>query len=482
MSSKKIATSTFWQLASQVAMAALSILTVKFVAMGLSKELAGIYNSAYGFLQLFGILADFGLYAVAVREVSKANNREEVLGAIIILRCITLAISLATALIFVWIIPIWKETPLPLSVTIASLVPFFTLLAGIIRTVFQVNYKMHFVFIAEVAQRILAVVLIGIFIILGVRGSHELHHLHLFLLFGGIAAFLLFFLSFTYGNKLMKIRPCWNSKLIKRLAISSAPFGVAFLFMAFYREFDTTLIALLRDDFELQNAYYGFVMRIAGMGFLIPTFLLNSALPILSERSSNGDDTNILLGKTLLIILIFGSITLLFSALWPRPIIQLLTTESYLSTSTRPGSDTALRLMSIPMFLNGLVLFGFYSLLTKHQWKRLVAILSAGVAISLVLNVILIPADGFMGAATTSVVVHTILGVALFIEGKRVMPFSMSSAYIIKWIIFTILLGGGLWLVRPFLGGEISTIIGLGVMGIFMGGLVLVLGLQKLVK
>ena len=61
-------------------MAALSILTVKFVAIGLTKELAGSYNSAYGYLQLFGILADFGLYAVSVREVSKTKDPSKILG------------------------------------------------------------------------------------------------------------------------------------------------------------------------------------------------------------------------------------------------------------------------------------------------------------------------------------------------------------------------------------------------------------------
>src|SRR3989338_3858323 len=143
MSPRTIATSPLWQLASQVTMAALSILTVKFVAMGLSKELAGNYNSAYGYLQLFGILADFGLYAVAVREVSKATQREEVLGALIVIRFCILFISLLLALSVIWLLPMWRGTPLPLGVTIAALVPFFTLLAGIVRTVFQVHYKMQ---------------------------------------------------------------------------------------------------------------------------------------------------------------------------------------------------------------------------------------------------------------------------------------------------------------------------------------------------
>jgi len=471
-------------------MAALSILTVKFVAMGLSKELAGNYNSAYGFLQLFGILADFGLYAVAVREVSRApeqssmfdkpiNNRAEVLGAIIILRCITLVISLSAALLFIWFIPIWKGTPLPLSVTIASLVPFFTLLAGIIRTVFQVNYKMHFVFIAEVAQRILTVIFIGLFILLGVRGSHDLHHLHLFLFIGGVGAFLLFFISLTYGNRLMVIRPNWNTALLKRLALSAAPFGAAFFCMALYRQFDVTLIALLRPDYELQNAYYGFVLRMADMGFLIPTFLLNSTLPILSERDAKGEDTRGLLGKTFLIILILGSISLLFSTLWSRPLIHLLTTEAYLSTPLRPGSDTALRLIGFPIFLNGIVLFGFYVLLTKLRWKKLVAILLLGVIISLSLNLWLIPLHGFVGAAKVSILVHSILAILLFRESIRVMPMRLRWPDMTRWGVFSAILAGILMISEPYLTNEISTIAAIAVMAIVIAFLAWVIGLVK---
>jgi O-antigen/teichoic acid export membrane protein len=256
MSTKKIAFSTLWQLASQIAMAALSILTVKFVAIGLSKELAGNYNSAYGFLQLFGILADFGLYAVSVREVSKAKDKERVLGTLIVLRIITMTCSLGIALLFVWILPLWKGTPLPLSVTIASLVPFFTLLAGIIRTIFQVEYKMHYVFIAEVSQRIISVSLIGLFIALGVRQSTDISFLYLFLFFGGVGAFFLFVISIIYAVRLMSIRLYFDKKIMKHLIKACAPFGIAYLATALYREFDVTLIALLRPDYEIQNLSY----------------------------------------------------------------------------------------------------------------------------------------------------------------------------------------------------------------------------------
>ena len=216
MSTKQIATSTLWQVASQITMAALSIVTVKFVALGLTKELAGEYNTAYGFLQIFGILADFGLYAVAVREVSKAHekDRADVFGVIILLRIITLIFSLAVALLFVWILPTWHGTVLPLGV-----------------------------------------------------------------LFGGIGAALLFVFSFLFGRTLLPIRPHWDTKLVKHIALQALPYGLAFLCTALYRQSDVTIIGILRSDYAVQNAYYGFVQRAMDMAYLFPTFLLNSCEP-----------------------------------------------------------------------------------------------------------------------------------------------------------------------------------------------------------
>lgn len=462
MSSRQIASSTLWQLGSQITMAALSIFTVKFVAIGLSKELAGNYNSAYGFLQMFGILADFGLYAVAIREVSRAKeDREKILGALLVIRTAILLASLALALLVVWLLPQWKGTPLPLGVTIAAFVPFFTLLAGILRTVFQVTYKMHYVFIAEVTQRILTTSCIGYVVWRGVRASNDLSIYYLFLGIGGLGSFVLFIISLGAANRLLAIRPYFHKEMIQRLLLLAAPYGLAFFCMALYRQFDVTMIALLRPDFELQNAYYGFVVRMVDMGFLLPTFLLNSTLPLLNERDANQEDTSVLLGKTMLILLLLGSISALFSAFWSRPLVQLLTTEAYLSTPTSFGSDTALRWMSIPLFLNVFVLYGFYVLLTKHKWKQLVATLCVSAVFSVICNSILIPKYGFMGAVFTSSFVHVLLSITLLPQAIRIMKISLPFLHIVRWAVFSVLLGWALLLVQPNITNEVSTVLGL---------------------
>lgn len=443
-------------------MALLSAVSVKFVAMGLSKELAGAYNSAYGYLQLFAILADFGLYAVSVREVSAAKEKSKILGALIVLRIAIATLSLGGAVLIAWFMPAWQDSPVRIGIAIASLVPYFTLMAGVLRTIFQITYTMHYVFIAEVLQRVLTTGLMAGLIFMGVRLSTDIRVYELFLWVGAAGAVLLFALSVFFALRQMKIRLTFDRVLLLKLLKHAMPYGVAFLCIALYRQFDLTMIALLRDDFQIQNASYGFASRIAEMTYLVPTFLLNSTLPVLSERQSHGQSTKSLLGKTLLIVLTVGAASSLFSLLWSRPIMALLTTDAYLSTAIAPGSDTALSLLSAPMFLNGIVLYSFYVLLTKHEWKSLVVCMLLAVAISIGFNVSWIPESGFVGAIETSTIVHLFLAATLFPLAARSMPLSFPLSFTLRWAIFTGVLAAALWMTAGLLQDTVPSIIGLG--------------------
>ncbi len=432
-------------------MAALSAVSVKFVAMGLSQELAGAYNSAYGYLQLFAILADFGLYAVSVREVSAAKDQERVLGGLIVLRSVIACLSLGAAVAIAWVIPVWRGSPLPIGISIASLVPFFTLLAGVLRTIFQIRYKMHLVFIAEVTQRVITTGLMAVIILQGVRFSSDVRVYSYFLWVGSVGALVLLVLSVVFAVREMRIRLCMDRAVLSALFRRAVPYGIAFLCIALYRQFDLTMIALLREDFALQNASYGFASRITEMTYLVPTFLLNSTLPILSERHGRGEPVHGLLGKTLFLILVIGSVSSLFSSLWSRPIMRLLTTEAYLSQAGQPGADTALMLLSVPQFLNGIVLFSFYTLLTKHEWRTLVSRMLVAVVLSISLNLFFVPKSGFVGAIYTSMIVHLFLVLTLFPVALRLFPVAFPRQYVLRWAGFSVSLAALLWITGPFL-------------------------------
>ncbi|MDD5103534.1 MAG: oligosaccharide flippase family protein, partial [Candidatus Peribacteraceae bacterium] len=226
--------------------------------------------------------------------------------------------------------------------------------------------------------------------------------------------------------------------------------------------------------------YYGFVLRMGEMGFLIPTFLLNSILPIVSERRERGEDAGPLLGKTFLLLLLLGTTAGLFAMLWPRPLIALLITREYLSTAGHPGADTALRLASIPMFLYGFILFSFYMALVHGEWKRLITTLIAGALLSVGSNLLLIPRLGFVGAAMTAIIVQSLL-VSLLLPAtlKYTQPLFPPTAFV-RWFVFSLLLAVCLWLSLPFLASDVLTFIGLAGAGIVLGILLWITGLLQL--
>lgn len=479
MHTRAVAVSTLWQIASQAVMAVLSAITVKFVAIGLSEELAGAYNSAYGYLQIFAILADFGLYAVSINELSKSTNKERVLGALLTIRVFLTFASLGAAVLIAWMIPVWSGTPLPIGITIAAFVPFLTLLSGVLRTVFQIHYKMHLVFVAEVLQRLVTAVLMAALIYTGIRASSDVSDYQTFLWVGVLGSLTLFILSFVFAVRQMRIRPVFDWAVLRPLILTALPFGAAFLCIALYRQVDLTMIALLRDDFALQNARYGFALRVAEMTYLIPTFLLNSTLPLLGMRRASGENTSQLLGKTFLALLLLGSFSSIFAFFWARPLMHLFTDTVYLATATNPGADTALQFLAPSMFLNTIVLFSFYVLLAEHRWKTLLVPMACAAVLSVVSNLFLIPAHGFTGATATLFLVHFFL--ALFLlpsvwHGARI---TIARSDFGRWVLFSVGVALIAVLLLPFLGTTVGTILSGLVAVILVGVLTLLLRLQK---
>lgn len=337
---------------------------------------------------------------------------------------------------------------------------------------------MQYVFVAEVGQRIITAGCIGAFIYAGVRLSNDESIYRSFLAIGGIGAAFLLIVSLITSYRFIPLHLHADRALFQRVLTRAFPYGIAFLCIAIYRQLDVTLIALLRPDYEIQNAYYGFVLRMTEMGYLIPTFLFNSTLPLFTKHDHKAMQN--LLQKTFVIILTLGSISALFSFFWSRPLIELLTTSSYLSTIHHPGSDTALRLFSIPLFFNGIIMMSFYSLLAKHKWKPLVYSMLIGATTSVLLNIFMIPRFGFMGATYTSIIVNVLLALLLWPQSQKVLPVHLPREWILRWLLFTILIAAVLYLFLPFLTSITRIVLGLGVMVIIMGSLCVGLGFRHM--
>ena len=159
--------------------------------------------------------------------------------------------------------------------------------------------------------------------------------------------------------------------------------------------------------------------------------------------------------------------------------MQLLTTDAYLAHGAAAGSDSALQLLSVSIFCNGLIVFGFYTLLSLHAWRPLVATLCIGAVISLALNIIWIPTFGFMGAATTSVIVHTLVAAALLGQATVTVKLRTPWQTTARWMAWMLGTAGILYLLLPFLVSASWTVGGIAFGGFLALGFAWILRLPQ---
>ena len=141
---KKILSNTAVQVFGRAIMAGLSIVILKIISHFLSVEGYGQYTAVYEFLAFFGIAGDLGVFAIAVRDMSKGErDREFIANNILGMRLMLAGLMMALATVAGFLIPAYEETYIPMGVAIASFSVFLAIMHGTVSSVLQVNLKMQ---------------------------------------------------------------------------------------------------------------------------------------------------------------------------------------------------------------------------------------------------------------------------------------------------------------------------------------------------
>ena len=155
---RKIFSNTVAQFLGKLLVAILGLASVKIGTNYLGVQGFGEYALVYEFLAFFGIAADLGLFTIAVKEMSEDEKQiPKIIGNILSLRTFLIVITMATAILAVFLIPKYAGTRVPLGVAIASLTVFFTILNGTISSVLETKLKMEVASAAKVLGKIVSV-------------------------------------------------------------------------------------------------------------------------------------------------------------------------------------------------------------------------------------------------------------------------------------------------------------------------------------
>jgi O-antigen/teichoic acid export membrane protein len=455
---RKILENTFVQFGGKIITSVLSIFVLKMISGYLGTAGYGDYTTVYQYLAFFGIAADFGIFTITVKEMSKDSQKiPQILGNVMGLRTALALLTMGLAAIVVFFIPSYSDTVIPMGVLIATLATVFTLLNGTVSTVLQVHLKMQYATIGLILGKIVSVAYIAavVYTMLSDKTAGFAH-----LLWSGVAGNLVMLIITTYyAARYCKISYRFDFSYWKKIFITSLPYGVALVLNNIYFRLDVLLMTMILPHTQTladgtsqcatkicgdtEAGLYGVGMRLLEMLIIIPVYYMNAVLPVMTRFLEEEKEkvrkiiqySFDFLTATAMPILVGGFILAV-------PIIRLISDEEFVSGTVHPfGSDIAVKLLMFAMFFSFInSLFGF-TLVVLNKQIKLMYINGAAVLFNLVSNLAVIPTWGFRGAAVTSILCELFILFMTSLAVKQVLGFRLNYGTTSKVLLASVLMG-----------------------------------------
>ena len=408
---KRIAKNFSWLLLGSLLGGGVSFLTTIYLARRFGVATFGLYRFALAFQAYLIIIVDFGLSLLGMREIAKEKNSA---GAIALnILSLKLVISFAVFIISCFILFI-----LPLSIEIKAL---FVLTFALVfhralypDWVYQGLEKMEFIALSWTMSSLGAF----FFILFFVKGPGDLLLAPLIQFLSGICASLFFVFilfrfiapvrlaAFSLGN--------WSKYFFLAM-----PLGISILVSQIYHNMDTIMLGFLARPESV--GYYTSAYQIFFVLFSLFYLWQATAAPVASHMLHfDKENAKVFLKKYLRLTILFITPTVIVVFLCSPLIITLLFGPKYLPASF------ALKYLIwalLPMVLGGMS--SILILLPAGCFRELLIAVTVGAGVDVVMNLILIPPFGYIGAAIAALMAQSSAAFFAFVYARRVVDIDL---------------------------------------------------------
>lgn len=465
ITNKKIIGNALAQFLGKTATVALAFITVKIVA-GFGTDFYGQYLTAYEFLAFFGILADAGLFAIAVREMSKKmtpsksppksndsrgdfilddvrERQEFILGNVLSMRLILILVMTLVAGISAQFISAYSDW-VKWGVWITGISMALTMVAGTLNAALQTYMKAPLFSGSLVFGK--AILAGGIFVLAFLYGDLErakdfspLQDLFFAFLWMGVISNVIFCaLVFYFARKYVRISLGFDCDWWKKTLRDSLPYGMALVLQTLYLRLDLILISVLMGATAV--GIYGISARVLESFLVLGVFFGQAMLPKISAEESGENNAGKLKTQNttlqwalekLFLISIPACTGIYFFA---DEIVLLLSSAEFLSSEGVMGADTLLKIL-IPTILCAYLNQLFtVTLVAKNLQKKLLWINAVALGVNGGLNLFLIPVYGLVAAAVSTVICEVVVFGLLYFYVRRFFSLNFFSRNML-WIL-----------------------------------------------
>ena len=400
---KQVLLNAFAQGLGKAITAITSFIIVKIIT-SISTELYGQYLTAYEYLAFFGIIADSGLFAIAIREMTKKpENTEHIMGNILSMRLILITVITAIAGITAQFIGSYPDI-VQTGIWITGLSMALTIVAGTLASVLQARMKIYWFTGALVLGKIL---LAGI--IFWLFKHPEILQDSLYpLLWAGVASNILFcVLVIIFARREVRLTLGTDFAWWKHIFKIAIPYGVALILQTLYLRIDVVLISIMLGMRD--TALYGGATRVLESFLVLGTFFGQAFLPEVSRNNTSNDSIGKSLSWAIIMVSILALPVIIGISAFSTDIVLLLATPDLITNATQTGSDT------IMLVLIGTVLFAYlnqlftFTLVSQNRQNYLLFVNAFALGLNAGLNILFLKEYGIIAAAWSTIICEIIV-------------------------------------------------------------------------
>ena len=278
ISSRSLASNFTVQLIGKGLSVLIGLITIAFITRTLGTAAFGEYTTAVTYLQMFGVVVDFGLTLTLIVMISeKGIDEERVAGNFFGLRLVSGALLFSLAPISILAFPF---TPVVKQAVLIGAAAYFfmggaTMLVGI----FQKHERMWRAALAELMNRAVLLGLIAIFAMTAPTVGA--------MVFASVIANAIWLWTMIHFAKpLVRVRPLFEMSVWRDILSRSWPIAVSIVFNLLYLKGDILFLAYFRPEAEV--GLYGMAYRIIDVLTVLPVMFMGLVLPSLVAAWSAG--------------------------------------------------------------------------------------------------------------------------------------------------------------------------------------------------
>lgn len=452
---RKILGNTAIQILGKAIITVVALVFITKPLTSLGDEFYGEYAFVYRFLGFFAIFADFGLFTVAVREMSEhreKSKQNEILGntfglrIVLVLAVMGLAGLTGTLLGFLY--PEKFTLPVQVGLWLAGLSVVFTMMATTITSIFQVHYRMLWPTIAAVAAKVVMALVIAYALLQATTtpATFWANNFHYFFLAGVLGNFALFAITYYHARHLADVHPRFDLSFWHESLKQALPYGLALILNAFHFQIDTVMIFLIRPDGASEVGAYDVAFKVLEILNIIPIYFLNAVLPVLTAAQTDLQKSKLIIDYSWRFLLAIATPIFCGGLVVAPHIIRIIVknpTEGYFIYS--PWVLTVLLLSLVFIFLNSL--FGFTLVAQKRQ-TTLLKVNAAALIFNVLSNLIAIHYWGFRGAAVTTVLSEALVLILAALAVRQTLRFTLPILGSLKIILAGLSMSLLLYIIR----------------------------------